>query len=349
MDHHSMQIDRKGLWVLALVVMVIITMGASILTNNEVTLIIDGQESVYNTTVETVGDLLEEEEIDLEANTYIEVDLDEPIVNGLEVEINTPQDIIILDNHEEIIFRSGYKSVEEILRQADINVDKEDYTVPSIKGEIVESAHKEPVIIINRVERNLSVTTEPIEFDKITEENPEMYKGEEKIITAGQMGERTITTEVVNVNSEESDSRVVDSKVTKEPVTEVKQIGTKERPVQTHAAGGKGSLNGKNVVRTITMEATAYDPSPASNGKWAGITALGTKLRPGVVAVDRNVIPLGTRLYVESNDDWPDYGNAVAEDVGGAIKGNRIDLLFMDRDTCRRFGRRTVTVHVLAD
>ncbi len=95
------------------------------------------------------------------------------------------------------------------------------------------------------------------------------------------------------------------------------------------------------------MQATAYDASPASNGQWAGVTALGTKLRPGVVAVDRSVIPLGSRLYIESTDGWPSYGIAVAEDVGGAIKGNRIDLFFESASTVKSFGRRNVKVYVL--
>ena len=92
----------------------------------------------------------------------------------------------------------------------------------------------------------------------------------------------------------------------------------------------------------LTMTATAYEPGPTSCGKWAdGYTAIGLKAEPGIVAVDPKVIPLGTRLYVEG------YGPALAGDVGGAIKGNRIDLLFETVEEALRYGRRKVKVYIL--
>lgn len=63
--------------------------------------------------------------------------------------------------------------------------------------------------------------------------------------------------------------------------------------------------------------------------------------RPGVVAVDPNVIPLGSRLYI------PGYGMAIAADTGGAIRGNRIDLLMDSYDAAMNFGRQSVEVYVL--
>ena len=102
------------------------------------------------------------------------------------------------------------------------------------------------------------------------------------------------------------------------------------------------------------MTATAYDLSFESTGKlpgdkYYGITASGTKVRPGVVAVDPNVIPLGTKLYIQSLDGSKDYGFAIAEDTGGAIKGNRIDLFFENSQDVYRFGRRKVKVYILND
>ncbi|WP_213974861.1 3D domain-containing protein, partial [Tepidanaerobacter acetatoxydans] len=63
--------------------------------------------------------------------------------------------------------------------------------------------------------------------------------------------------------------------------------------------------------------------------------------RVGVAAVDPKVIPLGTRVYVDG------YGFARAEDTGGAIKGDKIDLFFNTSEETKRFGRRWVTVYVL--
>jgi 3D (Asp-Asp-Asp) domain-containing protein len=109
--------------------------------------------------------------------------------------------------------------------------------------------------------------------------------------------------------------------------------------------GGYTASRGGNsfkAIKTMTMRASAYDPGPQSNGKWAGTTALGIVPRYGIVAVDPRTIPLGSLLFVEG------YGFAYAADTGGAIKGNRIDLCMNTVAECYRFGRRSVKVHVLS-
>jgi 3D (Asp-Asp-Asp) domain-containing protein len=71
-----------------------------------------------------------------------------------------------------------------------------------------------------------------------------------------------------------------------------------------------------------------------------GKTALGVPVRKGIVAVDPKLIPLGTKLHV------PNYGPALAADVGTAIKGRIIDLWFPSTAQARKWGRRTVTITV---
>ena len=66
-----------------------------------------------------------------------------------------------------------------------------------------------------------------------------------------------------------------------------------------------------------------------------------------IVAVDPKVIPLGTKLYIQSLDGTKDYGFAIAEDTGGAIKGNKIDLFFESSEQVYKFGRRKVKVYIL--
>ena len=68
------------------------------------------------------------------------------------------------------------------------------------------------------------------------------------------------------------------------------------------------------------------------------------------MAVDPDVIPLGTKLYVKSNvAGIPDYGYCIAWDVGGSIKDMRIDLFMESEYACYQFGSRSVTVYVLED
>lgn len=71
-------------------------------------------------------------------------------------------------------------------------------------------------------------------------------------------------------------------------------------------------------------------------------TATGTRPKEGrTIAVDRNVIPLGSTVYIEG------FGYYIAEDTGGAIKGNRIDVFLMDYNKARQLGRKTAKVWVL--
>lgn len=94
--------------------------------------------------------------------------------------------------------------------------------------------------------------------------------------------------------------------------------------------------------KTLTMTATAYTADCAG---CSGITATGIDLRSDrnkkVIAVDPNVIPLGSRVYVEG------YGEAVAGDTGGAIKGSKIDLHVPNKDAAYSWGVRTVNVTIL--
>ncbi|MBQ2697973.1 MAG: 3D domain-containing protein, partial [Clostridia bacterium] len=95
----------------------------------------------------------------------------------------------------------------------------------------------------------------------------------------------------------------------------------------------------------LDMTATAY--TYGDGGQWGDITATGKAVAVGYVAVDPRVIPLGSRLYITYPNGGVCYGFAVAEDTGGAIKGNRIDLFFESRDDALQFGRRKVKVYVL--
>jgi 3D (Asp-Asp-Asp) domain-containing protein len=84
--------------------------------------------------------------------------------------------------------------------------------------------------------------------------------------------------------------------------------------------------------RQLVVSATCYD--------LPGKTATGMPVGKGVVAVDPSVIPLGSRLQI------PGYGNGVAADVGGGIKGDVIDLWFPTYAECAAWGRRTVTITI---
>ena len=91
---------------------------------------------------------------------------------------------------------------------------------------------------------------------------------------------------------------------------------------------------------TMTMTATAYSWE-CGNGD--DLTASMTPIREGVIAVDKSVIPLGSQVEIVG------LGMFSAEDVGGAIKGNRVDIFMTSRSAALDFGRREVEVRVIED
>jgi 3D (Asp-Asp-Asp) domain-containing protein len=101
-----------------------------------------------------------------------------------------------------------------------------------------------------------------------------------------------------------------------------------------------------NKKQELTITATAYAPGPHDNDQWGNKTYLGTQVRPGIIAVDPRVIPLGSRVYIQYPDGHGEY--AIAEDTGGAIKGNRIDVAKWSVKEAEDFGIQKVKVSVVS-
>ena len=195
--------------------------------------------------------------------------------------------------------------------------------------------------------------TEVIKSSSIYINNPYLYSDQKVTVQKGSSGEKKIVYKVRYENGVETSKIMISEMITKVPVDSIVEIGTKQRPKK--AITGFTTMPNEDVPpykSCIIAEATAYDLSYESCGKnpgdrGYGITASGMQARYGVVAVDPRVIPLGTKLYITSVDGSWTYGEAIAGDTGGAIKGNRVDLFFNTRAECMNFGRRQIKVYIL--
>ena len=125
------------------------------------------------------------------------------------------------------------------------------------------------------------------------------------------------------------------SSLKKENESLKKQISP-SRPSRPTSGGGH------SVTKTMYMNASAYT---ASCGGCSGKTATGLDLRANpnlkVIAVDPNIIPIGTKVHVDG------YGDAIAADTGGAIHGNKIDIFIPTESEAIQWGRKTVAVQIL--
>ena len=212
--------------------------------------------------------------------------------------------------------------------------------------------------------------TENVSFTTQRVANPEMEAGQEKVVQEGADGVRSSVYEVVWSNGAELSRQFVEELSTT-AVDRIVEYGTKAKAkpaspdkadpdsiLTEHGetgggiasvsenADGSGTLTLKdgtvlNYSGVRTMTATAYTTGHDGVGTR---TASGTAVHVGTVAVDKSVLPLGTRMYIVAGGSVV-YGLAVAEDTG--VKGNKIDLFYDTYDECIQFGRRTCTVYIL--
>ncbi|HDR7777822.1 cell wall-binding protein EntD [Bacillus thuringiensis] len=149
----------------------------------------------------------------------------------------------------------------------------------------------------------------------------------------------------VRVNAPVKNNKVVKNKESVKNVESSKPVA-KAKPAVQQVAKSKGT-SAPAGGREITVEATAYTAHPSENGTYGGrvLTAMGHDLTANpnmkVIAVDPKVIPLGSKVWVEG------YGEAIAGDTGGAIKGNRIDVLVGSDGSANSWGRKSVKVKVI--
>jgi len=120
------------------------------------------------------------------------------------------------------------------------------------------------------------------------------------------------------------------------------------RPIEIELTPEKPSIEVKPIpprvkespkYHELRVLATAYCPCKKCCGKFAnGKTAIGRSAYAKGIAVDRKLIPLRSKVEV------PGYGTVMADDVGGSIKGNRIDVRFISHREALQWGRKYITI-----
>lgn len=176
--------------------------------------------------------------------------------------------------------------------------------------------------------------------------------GTEKVLTQGQDGELLRTADVTYVNGVATQRSILSETMLRQPVTEIVGVGSSEDPEEEAVdmpVIGDGYITlptGEVLTYTHsdTVEATAYTHTDKGCDL---VTATGTTVHWGTVAVDPSRIPYGTRMFIIANDGSYVYGIATAEDCGGDIKGDRMDLYMPTYEQCREFGRRRCTLYFL--
>ncbi len=228
-------------------------------------------------------------------------------------------------------------TVADAVEMSGVEIDENDIVIPPLTSK-VKSGTKIEVI---RVAKTHDTQTVTIPFETEYRINMYLKPGEEVVVAEGREGEMIVDNIITFHDGEAVEYETTESLV-RNPENKIVECGVwNVKGDQQNAAGAVGTINGYGYSKVISATATAY----CDKGK----TASGISSKVGVVAVDPRVIPLGTRLYIESTDGSWSYGVCLAGDTGGLIKGNRVDLFYDGYDECMQFGRRSCNIYVLSD
>ncbi len=309
----------------------------------------DGQVKDLITFKRCVSDVLDSQNITLGSRDKLSAEMNAKLKDGMEIEIYRAFNVTVTEKGESRNLIATQKTAGKVLEELGYNPKKTDKITPAFDAKVSEFDE----ITLVRVDEKTITVDEEIPYESKERENKSLASGKKKLVQKGVPGEKTVSYKITYEDGVEVSRDVVSEKVTTQPIPQIREVGTKKAANYTIASAGtiQTSRSGNLAYsKVISANATAYDASscgksPSHPGY--GITATGAKAGYGIVAVDPRVIPLGSKLYIESADGSYIYGSAVAADTGSAIKGNRIDLCFNTRAEAIRFGRRAVKVYVL--
>ncbi len=304
----------------------------------------NGNVIAVDTMKSTVEEVLEQTGITVADGDYISLPFDTKLGKFQEgvIEIKRAVPVSIKVDGKVYDVKTYKDTVKEVLSDNAISVDENDKFVESQLGDKIVSNMD---ISIIRVDEKTVTEVSAIPFKTITKENNRLDVGTKNTVREGKEGVREKVYSLVYENGKQIAKQLVKDIVSSDPLDMIVEVGT----VLNYKTSRGDTLR---FSKAIDMKATSYTASFADTGKHPGdpgfgITATGVKARVGIIAVDPKVIPLGTRVYVEVPGAAADYGYAVAADVGGAIKGNKIDVYLNSTSAVNAWGVKKVKVYIL--
>lgn len=305
--------------------------------------ITDGEEVTVHKTFETnPAHVLDEAGLNLDAD---DVYTTQPGDGVSEITVQRGQQITISYCGEPMIATSYGETLESLFNRLGIPA----YGHYEVSLPLETQTFDGMEVVVTSVVEMEQTYTEELAFETTYCEDPNLAEGEEILVQEGAAGQVSYRANVVYVNSQEQSRTVLEEKVIQQPVKKIVRVGTGTGVQTGEPAIGDGVIitaDGEVLTysRAEQFKATAYTHTDAGCDM---TTATGTTVHVGTVAVDPKVIPYGTRMFIVTNDGKYIYGLGTAEDCGGAIKGNRLDLYFPTDPECWAFGVRNCTVYFL--
>lgn len=279
----------------------------------------------YETTCTRVDTFIETHGIDyVYGEDVIDVELYTGISNDMEINIQKAVHIPVTADGETNVITTLPIKVEDLLKELDIEVGKEDIVEPDMEHTLRNGDE----LHIKRVTTGYVTEEVETQYSTVYVNDYSMAIGKTEVLQEGAIGKEEKTYLVTFIDGEESSRELSDSRVLQEKQDKIIGIG------MNISSGIPSGL--QYTMKISGVRAVSYHFSGNPKG------AYGLACTYGTCAVDKDVIPLGSLLYIEG------YGYAIANDVGGSIKGNTVDLYMEDISQCGRWGARTVNVYVIS-
>jgi len=335
------------IFAVAIPLVLLITMLSQNVLAQNTFVITDGEQVIVHTTYASDPAMaLDEAGVDVDPDEYYTTQSEDGVYD-ITVTRDDAVVLIYCGERQDVLIQDD--TVGDLLKRAGIPAGEEYEVSCDLSAEPVDGM----IITVDHIIRCEEVYTVEIPFEITTVEDPYLPKNEEKILTEGVVGQTLYTADVEYRNAKEVSRTVKNEEVLRQPQKQVVAIGTGKK------VGKKADkpLFGDGVIvlpsgevltyyKKDTYTATAYTQYDDGCND---TTACMTKVRWGVVAVDTDLIPYGTRMYIVTKKGNFIYGIGTAEDCGGAIQGKRLDLYMPTLREAYKFGRQDVTVYFLGD
>ncbi|MHA6534398.1 ubiquitin-like domain-containing protein [Paenibacillus sp. BAC0078] len=322
----------------------------------EITLVIDGKVQKLETREALLSDVLAKEQISLQPHDALSIGLSDEIKDGDRVVINRAQAFSLTADGATKTLYTTEDTIGQAIDKLGISLESYDKIYPSLETAV--TADMEVKIV--RINKQVVQRTASLPFRVIKTADPSLTKGTVRVAQAGKPGVMVQHIEKIYRDGKLASMRMVGKEVQTVTKDKIIAVGIKALPKpavatvtpkpKTTSKSSKVSANSNNVItkagvdfeykRVIkNVSMTAYSSEEPGIGTR---TASGTRVTEGrTIAVDPNVIPIGWWVYIEG------LGFRRAEDTGGAIKGNKVDVYYDSLSHARNFGRKSRTIYVI--
>ena len=308
-------------------------MSFDVIKANTITINNCGEEQTISLAKGTVEEALNRTGITLAENQSVTPSLNTVITGDMNIYVYNSKNIKLTINGTEMTVKAPEGTIENALNILGYEITDDDILNVD-KNAQVEDDMK---ITLKKVTYVDEKSTKKISYKTVEKDSDDIMTGESEVSQKGVDGEKEVTKRCKYIDGKYDSTKVIDEKVTKEPVDKIVLNGTK-RGTTTDSSGAPVSYS-----YMVSGSGTAYTAAPGA------LTATGVPVYEGGVAVNPAIIPYGSKLYIEAADGSHVYGYATAVDTGGALMDGSaiVDLFYFSYDDCVSFGRRDVNVYVL--